>query len=115
MGGKVELWDKDVKRCIQSYSPILNRCIIFATSDVSFHGVTAVNSPLNQPRKSFAIYLYNEEPSSTKYGQSHSTVFKARPREKLKRFILMPVEESWNKVSESIHRSKKFVKRISGL
>ncbi|MGE3821433.1 MAG: 2OG-Fe(II) oxygenase, partial [Isosphaeraceae bacterium] len=41
-GGDIELWDKDVKTCVQRFSPIFNRCVVFATSDLSYHGVTAV-------------------------------------------------------------------------
>jgi Rps23 Pro-64 3,4-dihydroxylase Tpa1-like proline 4-hydroxylase len=114
-GGSVELWDKDVKKCVQSYAPILNRCVIFATSDQSFHGVSTVCSPPNHPRKSFAIYLYNEAPSSTKFGHSHSTIFKARPTERLKKYILMPAEEGWRKASATIRSGKKLIKRVSGL
>lgn len=114
-GGEVELWDEKVRHCVQSYSPILNRCVIFATSDYSFHGVTAVNAPKDRPRKSFAIYLYNETPSSTKYGQSHSTIFKARPSEKLKRLVLMPAENGKNKIISGVNHGKSLIKRITRL
>ena len=32
-GGNIELWDKDVKVCHHSFSPIFNRCVVFATSE----------------------------------------------------------------------------------
>ncbi len=44
-GGAVELWDQDVRECHHSLLPIFNRCVVFETSDISFHGVTAVNCP----------------------------------------------------------------------
>ena len=40
-GGQIELWDSDVKVCHLSSLPVLNRCLIFETSDISYHGVSA--------------------------------------------------------------------------
>lgn len=113
-GGNVELWNKDVSKCVHSLSPIHNRCVIFATSDSSFHGVTAVTSPPGVIRKSFAIYLYNKENSGSKYGESHSTIFKARPNEKLKKYYLMPLEAQWNKLTGTLDHTKKAIKKIIG-
>src|SRR5207253_2923557 len=39
-GGEIQLWDKEVQNCQQAFSPALNRCVVFETSDISFHGVT---------------------------------------------------------------------------
>jgi len=113
-GGKIELWDRKIKNCIESYSPVLNRCLIFATSDYSFHGVTAVKSPPGIDRKSFAIYLYNEESNPDVYGESHSTVFKARPGEKFKKYYQMPAEAGMKKLSQAIHGGKQIIKRVIG-
>ena len=44
-GGRIELWDQQVSQCVQSLAPVLNRCIVFETSERSFHGVTPVRSP----------------------------------------------------------------------
>lgn len=113
-GGEVELWDKNVSNCINRFSPVLNRCVIFATSDFSFHGVTAVDAPLGNPRKSFAIYLYNSESSSTTFGEHHSTVFRARPDEKFKKYYSMPIESAKRKVSKTIRSGKSLAKGILG-
>ena len=91
-GGKLELWDKDVKVCHQSFAPLFNRCCIFRTSEISFHGVTAVNCPENVARRSFAAYYYTQENDETFRENAHSTIFRARPEEHLKRNVLMPVE-----------------------
>lgn len=113
-GGNIELWDKDIENCVHSFSPILNRCLIFATSDMSFHGVTAVNTPPGVARKSFAIYLYNNEPSANVYGEAHGTVFRARPDEKLKKYYSMPMEAGWLKLTRSYKNIKNSIRGMIG-
>jgi len=79
-GGKLELWDKDVKNCVQAYLPSFNRCVIFATSDISYHGYSKITVPEGVFRNSFFSYFYtpivNKE--EVKY---HDTIFKTRPSE----------------------------------
>ena len=53
-GGNIELWDRGVKNCVQSFSPVFNRCVVFETNEISYHGVTAVTCPPDRARKSFA-------------------------------------------------------------
>jgi Rps23 Pro-64 3,4-dihydroxylase Tpa1-like proline 4-hydroxylase len=88
-GGRIELWDKDVKKCYQSYLPALARCVIFETSEISYHGVTALTCPKDVVRRSFAVYYYTKE-APTGVAHEHSTIFRARPDEYLKRFVLVP-------------------------
>src|SRR6202042_3254254 len=78
-GGEIELWDPEVKVRHASLSPAFNRCVVFATSDVSYHGVTAVRCPEGRVRKSFAAYYYTREAPPHWTGEGHSTLFKARP------------------------------------
>jgi hypothetical protein len=92
-GGNIELWDKDVKHCIHSFSPIFNRCVVFETNEISFHGVTAVKCPEPMARKSFAAYFYTREAPAHWTGQAHNTIFKARPDEILKGNVMMPLEK----------------------
>jgi len=113
-GGNIELWDKEVKNCVHSFSPILNRCLIFSTSDYSFHGVTAVTTPPGFVRKSFAIYLYNKRPSASVYGEFHSTVFKARPDESFKKYWQMPAETGIKILANTFHSGKQLVKKFIG-
>ena len=85
-GGSVELWDRDVENCMHSFEPVFNRCVLFETSDYSFHGVKQVKCPENMTRNSFAAYYYSEdagEHAGFAYGGNHTTIFKARPDTKI--------------------------------
>ncbi|MCA9213462.1 MAG: 2OG-Fe(II) oxygenase [Planctomycetales bacterium] len=107
-GGKLELWDKDVKVCHREFSPIFNRCCIFQTSEISFHGVTAVRCPENCARRSFAAYYYTQETNDDFMKNVHSTVFRARPDEHLKRNVLMPLE----RIGRMIRGSRSALRRM---
>jgi Rps23 Pro-64 3,4-dihydroxylase Tpa1-like proline 4-hydroxylase len=87
-GGQLELWDKDVSVCVSSFDPIFNRCVIFETSEISYHGVTKVTCPNSVVRRSFAGYYYTVAAPAHWTGTSHSTVFKARPEESLKKGVM---------------------------
>jgi hypothetical protein len=106
-GGNVELWDKDVKVCHHSSSPIFNRCVVFATSEISFHGVTAVKCPEGNSRKSFAAYYYTKEAPAGWDGTQHSTIFKARPNEVTKKWFSMPLEQAGRSLAKLKSKIKK--------
>ncbi len=113
-GGEFELWDKDVKQCMQKFEPIFNRCVMFNTNEVSFHGVSAVTCPPGESRKSFAAYYYTREAPSHWKGEWHDTIFHARPDEKLKS-MLMPVEKTGKAVSRLLSRGmEKLKKSVKG-
>jgi hypothetical protein len=113
-GGHIELWDKDVKHCAHSYAPVLNRCVVFETSEISYHGVTPIKCPRGYVRKSFAAYYYTREAPASFDGTTHSTVFRARPDEKLRGAVLMPAEEIKRGLSEQIGKAKGAVKKLLG-
>jgi hypothetical protein len=91
-GGQIELWDTAVKHCHVSLAPVLARCVIFETSDISFHGVAPLRCPADRTRQSFATYYYTKEPPATGDTTVHGTIFRARPDEKLRQYVLMPAE-----------------------
>ena len=103
-GGNIELWDADVKVCHHSFSPIFNRCVVFETNEISFHGVTAVKCPEDRARKSFAAYYYTKEAPAHWTGEAHSTIFKARPDEVLKGNVMMPLENAKRRLQAGIPR-----------
>ena len=110
-GGNIELWDKDVKVCEQSLSPIFNRCVVFETNEVSFHGVTAVKCPQGRARRSFAAYYYTKEAPAHWTGEAHSTIFKARPDELVKGNVLMPLEQAGRRVRNIVADIKRGIKK----
>ena len=114
-GGQFQLWDKDVKNCEATFDPIFNRCVIFETGEVSFHGVIPVSSMAPSPRRSFAAYYYTKEAPVHWTGKSHSTIFKARPTETVKGMILMPVETIRNSLSNRVRTVKQSVKKMMGM
>jgi 2OG-Fe(II) oxygenase superfamily len=113
-GGQIELWDKDVKVRHLSSLPVLNRCLIFQTSDISYHGVRPITAPPDVVRKSFAAYYYTQEAPAAWNGESHSTIFRARPDEKFRGLVTMPAEKLKRKVQDGIHQAKQIVKSIIG-
>jgi Rps23 Pro-64 3,4-dihydroxylase Tpa1-like proline 4-hydroxylase len=111
-GGRVELWDRQVKVCHHSFDPILNRCVIFETNEISFHGVEAVTCPPTTTRRSFAGYYYTAEAPAGWDGTIHSTIFRARPNERIKGLVLMPLERIGTRLTASYRNLKHSVKRV---
>ena len=93
-GGPLELWDEKVKRCHRSVLPVLNRAVVFETSQISYHGVQRITCPEGVQRKSFAAYYYTREAPAGWDGAKHSTIFRARPEERWKGFVAMPLEKA---------------------
>jgi Rps23 Pro-64 3,4-dihydroxylase Tpa1-like proline 4-hydroxylase len=81
-GGHFELWDRGVKRAEKKILPIFNRCAIFSTTSVSFHGhPVPLACPPDRNRKSIATYYYSngrpeEDPELTR---KHEVAFQQRP------------------------------------
>lgn len=56
--GNLSLYNKKIEP-IKSYQPLGNRCIIFSTSDISYHGLPEkLMLPKGKYRRSIAIYYY---------------------------------------------------------
>jgi hypothetical protein len=77
-GGAIELWDKQMRRCVASVPPLLNHALIFNTTETSYHGFPEkLTCPENVSRKSLALYYYTVE-GDLAY-PSRSTNYQARP------------------------------------
>jgi hypothetical protein len=111
-GGYLDIWDHHVNECRGAFAPIFNRACGFATSEISWHGVTPLTCPPGIVRKSFAAYFYTREAPAGWDGKSHSTIFKARPNEWLRRNVLMPGEQSLNQAKRGLDSVKKKIKSV---
>jgi hypothetical protein len=75
-GGKLELWDRNMKACEQSVLPVFNRCVIFNTDADSYHGhPLPMTCPEGSFRRSIALYYYTVE----KNPMRRATTYQARP------------------------------------
>ena len=74
-----------MKACHKKVLPIFNRCIIFSTTDFSYHGhPEPLTCPEGRTRRSLALYYYsNGRPAHEINGEDHSTIFRGRPGEDL--------------------------------
>lgn len=113
-GGQIELWDADVRRRHHSFLPIFNRCVLFETSRISFHGVAAVRCPAETSRRSFAAYYYTKEAPAGWDGTVHSTIFQARPDERFRGWVLMPAERAWHRVRSGMRSAGRDLRRRLG-
>ena len=91
-GGMLEMWNTNVTKLEKSILPIVNRCVIFETNEISYHGYNKINVPEGITRKSFYGYFYTDLREDAK--GYHDTVFKARPEEGLIKKVKTDVKET---------------------
>lgn len=66
---------------IVTLTPLLNRCVMFETTENSWHGFTRINLPADRQalsRKSFALYYYTDTRPAEEAAEEHSTVYVER-------------------------------------
>lgn len=81
-GGHLELWDASVTRCVRRILPTFNRCVIFNTTDTSFHGhPEPLACPQGRTRKSLALYYYSNGRPEEEASADHGTLMRPRPGE----------------------------------
>jgi hypothetical protein len=81
-GGHLELWNRDMTAAARRILPVFNRCVIFATSDYSYHGhPDPLTCPPGRARKSLALYYYSNGRPAGEVSDRHPTLFRARPGE----------------------------------
>lgn len=78
-GGHLEMWDKDMQNCVRKVAPKFNRCVVFNTTKISYHGhPDPLECPENVSRKSLAFYYYTSTPADED-NEHHSTLWQERP------------------------------------
>jgi len=66
---------------IVTLTPLMNRCVIFETTESSWHGFARINLPPDKQqlsRKSFALYYYTDTRPADETAEEHSTVYVER-------------------------------------
>jgi hypothetical protein len=80
-GGHLEFWSRDITSSEQKILPIFNRCAIFSTSPISYHGhPEPLNCPDDMTRNSIALYYFSRGRPQEEEGE-HNTLFKSRPED----------------------------------
>ena len=81
-GGNLELWDKNMNKCIKKIQPLFNSMVVFSTTDFSNHGhPDPLSCPDNISRKSLALYYFSSGRPKTEINNmsiKNRTSFKSR-------------------------------------
>ena len=81
--GHLELWDRTMSHAVCKIPPILNRCVIFSTTDWAYHGhPDPLACPEGMTRKSMALYYYTAGRPAEERSAQHSTLWQERPHRK---------------------------------
>jgi len=76
--GHLELWDlsQGEKILLEKISPTFNRCVIFETNEISFHGhPKPLKTPYYVNRKSIATYYYTQTRPVNEIASEHNTIY----------------------------------------
>jgi len=108
-GGLLELWDEKVKRCEHAFVPQANRCVVFETSERSFHGVTPLSGPDGITRNSYAGYYYTATAPADAPDRDHTTIFRPRPGERVRWLLRVPAERVARSLPNALRSAKRAV------
>lgn len=83
-GGSLELHSdpRAADDRISLVTPLYNRCVIFETTEWSWHGFSRITLPPSRKqltRKSIALYFYTRERPAEELAGTHSTIYVDRP------------------------------------
>lgn len=83
-GGSLELHDdpRSPDNRVRLITPLFNRCVIFETTETSWHGFARIVLPDDRrhlSRRSIALYFYTRERPAEELADTHSTIYVDRP------------------------------------
>jgi hypothetical protein len=100
---------------IVTVSPLRNRCVIFETTEHSWHGFERIDLPddeRNRSRKSFAVYYYTDIRPEDEAGDEHSTVYVERHLpERIKTGLQLGTDDV-NEIKRLLTRRDQHLKRL---
>lgn len=80
-GGALELWSRDMRRCVTAIEPLGNRAVVFSTDEASYHGhPEPLRCPEDVQRRSLALYYFTAEDEV----DVRATTYRARPGDGLR-------------------------------
>lgn len=86
LGRRLELeidpWRAERKGPRQRILPLANRCVVFETTESSWHGFSRIQLPAgrrNGSRRSIAVYFHTRQRAGVETAPSHSTIYVPRP------------------------------------
>ena len=75
-GGHLELWQPGLPGPVKSILPIANRCVIFSTTDHSYHGhPKPLTCPPGRSRNCLSLYYYTNGRPETERTPAHNTIW----------------------------------------
>lgn len=85
-GGSLDLhvnpWLPEDEDPVKRIMPVLNRAVVFETSEISWHGFKRINLPADRKhmsRRSIAVYYYTKRRPAEEVAPDHSTIYVPRP------------------------------------
>jgi len=95
-GGHLQLWDRQMKNMVHKIGPVFNRCVVFSTTDDSYHGhPDPLTCPEGRSRRSIAMYYYTVGRPESEKSPSHQTLFKQRAEEASLRDRVSDLAQQW--------------------
>jgi hypothetical protein len=81
--GHLELWDRGMTHCVRRVLPVFNRCVVFSTTEWSYHGhPDPLSCPSGMTRKSVALYYYTNGRPAVEHARPHGTLWQETPQQK---------------------------------
>ncbi|MBI3549134.1 MAG: 2OG-Fe(II) oxygenase [Elusimicrobia bacterium] len=74
-GGYLELWDMDRRERVGNVAPAFNRCVVFETNEISFHGHPVALRTGGRTRRSLSVYYYTQGRDDIPEQDDHSTLY----------------------------------------
>ncbi|MGA7296614.1 MAG: 2OG-Fe(II) oxygenase [Rhodanobacteraceae bacterium] len=83
-GGSLELHSdpRAEHDSVKAITPLFNRCVIFETTEHSWHGFPPIHPPEDKHdamRRSVALYFYSQDRPANELADTHSTIYVDRP------------------------------------